>query len=179
MFSKALHALWSASCRAIMPKTKTATAAETTLYNSLIKQQTLCVYCGDAATSMDHFRAFMKPQGQPSGFCDDMWNLVPSCITCNSSKGNKNWKVFMLRRTGKAPLARGVTETDHRLRMQKLARFQKVSDKYVQRWPAPKFKTTLASLRRSMVAVTQGHAKKVYSVKLGMYSKQRARKKLV
>jgi hypothetical protein len=160
-----------------MPKPKAVTDAESTLYNSLIKQQHLCVYCGDAANSMDHFRAFMKPHGQPSGFCDDIWNLVPCCTTCNSSKGNKNWKVFMLRKTGKAPLARGVPESTHRLRMLKLARFQAVSDKYVQRWPAPRFKTALSSLRRSMIAITQKHAKNVYSVKVGMTASVKRRGK--
>ena len=164
--SKAVYSLWTASCRALMPPPKPATEAEHTLYRSLIKHADACVYCGDAANSQDHFRAFMKARGKPSGYGDDIWNLVPSCTTCNSSKGNKHWRVFMLRTSGKTPLARGVRESVHRDRMARLTRFEQVGNKYVQRWAASKFATRLAALRTSMLLVTQKHATGVGSLKL-------------
>lgn len=58
-----------------------------------------CVYCGASATDSDHFRGLVKG-GRPSGHFHTPDNLVPSCGTCNQSKGAADWRKWM---TGNAP----------------------------------------------------------------------------
>lgn len=43
-----------------------------------------CVYCGDPATTVDH----VIPQAK--GGTDDLENLRPACLPCNTSKGAKD-----------------------------------------------------------------------------------------
>jgi hypothetical protein len=128
------------------------------LYRSFIRNDKKCVYCGDVATAMDHFRAFMQAQGRPSGSRNDMWNMVPCCITCNSSKGNRNWRLFMTRKSGKTPLARGVPPATHRRRVLRLEAFERTGNKYVKKWASNKFATQLDALRTSMLQTMAKHA---------------------
>jgi hypothetical protein len=53
-----------------------------------------CSYCGGTQTTWDHFQAATL-DGEPSGFIDEIDNLVPVCGTCNSSRGNKAWWIYM------------------------------------------------------------------------------------
>lgn len=163
--SRAVNNLWIASCKAMMPKPKPPTPQQLTEYKQIIKRMDLCVYCGDAATSMDHFRAIMRFKGRPSGFCDDMWNMVPSCVTCNSSKGNRPWLTFMNRTTGKSPLARGVDPRQHRRRLKTLQHFEIAGRKYVQRWSVQKFGAALDALRLYMIDVTTKHTHRVMKLR--------------
>ena len=149
------------------------------LYRSIIRNDRKCVYCGDAATAMDHFRAFMQSQGRPSGFKNDMWNMVPCCITCNSSKGNRSWRLFMTRTSGKTPLARGVSAATHRRRVLRLEAFERTGNKYVETWASNKFAAQLDALRTSMLHAIAKHA--VVIRRLGLHilkyeKKQRLKK---
>ena len=83
-----------------------------------------CAYCGDPAVAHDHLRPLMGPHGLPSGFGASQWNLVPACTTCNCSKGKSEWRKFMARKTGKAPLARGVNRAAHLRRMKRLEDYE-------------------------------------------------------
>ncbi len=111
-----------------------------------------CVYCGDPATSMDHFRPVIGPGGLPTGFGADEWNMVPACSTCNSSKGNQDWYTFMTRTTGKAPLARGVPPNVNNWRIAKLRTFANNGANAALRWEvrshAPKVKLIQQGLQR-------------------------------
>lgn len=49
-----------------------------------------CAYCGGKCTEWDHLNPLISEK-QPTGFITEIHNLVPSCSTCNSSKGNKDW----------------------------------------------------------------------------------------
>ncbi len=53
-----------------------------------------CSYCGGAYQTWDHFQAATQ-QSRPSGFIDEIDNLVPCCSRCNSSRGNREWTTFM------------------------------------------------------------------------------------
>ncbi|WP_293035783.1 HNH endonuclease [Paraburkholderia sp.] len=53
-----------------------------------------CSYCGGAYQTWDHFQAATQ-QSKPSGFIDEIDNLVPCCSRCNSSRGNRKWTTFM------------------------------------------------------------------------------------
>ena len=54
-----------------------------------------CSYCGDTASEWDHFRPLVKDR-KPTGYISEIHNLVPACGKCNQSKGNKEWKTWML-----------------------------------------------------------------------------------
>jgi endonuclease I len=54
-----------------------------------------CVYCGSPADTWDHIMATVK-NGQYSGFGHQIGNLIPCCKECNSKKGNKEWKAFLI-----------------------------------------------------------------------------------
>jgi hypothetical protein len=54
-----------------------------------------CVYCNGPAETWDHLVGLVK-NGKFSGYGHTVGNLVPSCRICNSAKGNKEWKPFLL-----------------------------------------------------------------------------------
>jgi hypothetical protein len=74
----------------------------------------LCAYCGDPRTEWDHFRAIVKGR-KPTGYITEIANLVPACGKCNQSKGNKNWKEWMLSAAARSPKQRGISGLDQRV----------------------------------------------------------------
>ncbi len=56
-----------------------------------------CVYCDNFAQTWDHVFGTVK-NSHFSGHGHRLGNLVPSCKSCNSSKGNKNWKEYLYQR---------------------------------------------------------------------------------
>jgi hypothetical protein len=74
-----------------------------------------CAYCGDIASEWDHLRPLIKDK-KPTGYISEIHNLVPSCGKCNQSKGNKNWKVWMLSSAQLSPTARGISDIDERIK---------------------------------------------------------------
>ncbi|MCB9190285.1 MAG: HNH endonuclease [Flavobacteriales bacterium] len=65
-----------------------------------------CAYCGAKNwSSWDHLFAVVKGK-EYTGYVTDIFNLVPACSKCNSSKGNSNWKEWMKRGTGSSPASR-------------------------------------------------------------------------
>lgn len=73
-----------------------------------------CAYCGDPRTEWDHFRPIVKGR-QPTGYVTEIANLVPSCGKCNQSKGNKNWKEWMLGPAKRSPRQRGIPDLAERV----------------------------------------------------------------
>jgi HNH endonuclease len=55
----------------------------------------LCVYCDQPAETWDHIMAIVK-NGKFSGYGHQVGNLIPCCKDCNSKKGNRNWKNFLI-----------------------------------------------------------------------------------
>ena len=115
-------------------------------------QPRACVYCGDLATTVDHLRPVLQAGGLPSGYGSDAWNCVPSCATCNCSKGNRHWRTFMTRTTGKAPLARGVHPTTNSWRMARLQAFEHAGERVIQsrRWAVHQHAAFITNLRRQL-----------------------------
>jgi len=73
-----------------------------------------CAYCGDPRTEWDHFRPIVKGR-LPTGYITEIANLVPACGKCNQSKGNKNWKEWMLSTAARSPKRRGITDLGERV----------------------------------------------------------------
>jgi 5-methylcytosine-specific restriction endonuclease McrA len=74
-----------------------------------------CAYCGATATEWDHLRPLVKDK-KPTGFISEIHNLVPACGKCNQSKGNKDWKVWMLGSAKLSPTARGIKDVTERIK---------------------------------------------------------------
>ncbi len=66
-----------------------------------------CSYCGDKHTEWDHFRPLIQNK-RPTGFISEIHNLVPSCGKCNQSKGNSNWKEWILSSAKLSPKTRNI-----------------------------------------------------------------------
>jgi hypothetical protein len=54
-----------------------------------------CAYCDKLAETWDHINAIVK-KTVFTGNGHQINNLLPCCKDCNSSKGNKDWKVFLV-----------------------------------------------------------------------------------
>ncbi|MGE0557839.1 MAG: HNH endonuclease [Burkholderiales bacterium] len=74
-----------------------------------------CAYCGDVASEWDHLRPLVKDK-KPTGYISEIHNLVPSCGKCNQSKGNKEWKTWMLSGAKLSPTARGIKNMSERVK---------------------------------------------------------------
>lgn len=66
-----------------------------------------CAYCGDTWTEWDHLRPIIKNK-TPTGYISEIHNLVPACGKCNQSKGNKEWRDWMMSSAPLSPTRRGV-----------------------------------------------------------------------
>lgn len=84
-----------------------------------------CAYCGGVASEWDHLRPLVKEK-KPTGYISEIHNLVPSCGKCNQSKGNKEWKAWMLSTAKLSPAARGIKDISERI--QRLEAYENSKD---------------------------------------------------
>lgn len=80
-----------------------------------------CVYCGDKASDWDHLRPLVK-QKKPSGYINEIRNLVPSCGKCNQSKSGQDWLKWMRSNAKMSPTTRLIKDIDSRI--EKLLMFE-------------------------------------------------------
>lgn len=78
-----------------------------------------CAYCGDGFRYYEHFRPLVQNK-MPSGYGSDIYNLVPSCSSCNEQKHGQSWREYMDKR-------RIVEESVelHQLRWDRLEKFER------------------------------------------------------
>jgi len=74
----------------------------------------VCAYCGDPSIEWDHLRPIVR-QKKPTGHVSEIGNLVPACGKCNQSKGNKNWRDWMLSEARLSPKSKGVADLNERI----------------------------------------------------------------
>lgn len=160
--SKSAHALWFETCKALMPARRVLPKHEAAARARIIKNELRCVYCGDEAGTRDHFRPIISPGGMPSGYCDDDWNIVPACQTCNSSKGNRHWLLFMQTKTPKSPAGRGVPRLATRIAT--LHAFEEAGNDKAQTWAARRHVRKLRALRQDILGMTSAHAARLQHI---------------
>ena len=82
--------------KSLAPKERILPENELKLRSDILELDGICEYCrkNEAAGKGDHFNC-MVVNKQPSDYCNDLWNLVPCCTTCNSSKSGTHWKKWM------------------------------------------------------------------------------------
>lgn len=85
----------------------------------------VCAYCGERYTEWDHFHPLVVNK-KPTGYISEIHNLVPSCGKCNQSKGNKQWKEWMLSNAKLSPKTRKVSDLD-----EKIQRLEAYESKYI------------------------------------------------
>ena len=73
-----------------------------------------CSYCGNPATEWDHLRPIVRNR-RPTGYISEIRNLVPACGKCNQSKGNKDWRAWMLGPARLSPATRGIPDLEDRI----------------------------------------------------------------
>lgn len=74
----------------------------------------ICVYCGIPATDWDHLRPMVRGK-RPTGYIDEIRNLVPSCGPCNQSKGASEWRKWMGGSARGSPKTREVSDLEGRI----------------------------------------------------------------
>lgn len=80
-----------------------------------------CVYCGSVASDWDHLRPLVRGK-RPTGYANEIGNLVPACGRCNQSKGGQDWRDWMNGCASGSPRTRGITDLDQRIAV--LERFE-------------------------------------------------------
>jgi hypothetical protein len=88
--------------------------AEALLILGMTPKTERCVYCGDPATDWDHLRSYVRKK-EPSGYVNDIRNIVPSCGPCNQSKSGSEWKLWIQGPAPGSPKTRGITNLDDRI----------------------------------------------------------------
>lgn len=73
-----------------------------------------CIYCGDRATDWDHLRPLVSGK-RPTGYINEIRNLVPSCGPCNQSKSGSNWRDWMKGAARGSPRTRGIPDLPDRI----------------------------------------------------------------
>lgn len=84
-----------------------------------------CAYCGDPFIEWDHLRPLIVDQ-RPTGYISEIANLVPACGKCNQSKGNKNWREWMVSNARLSPKSKGIPDLVER--MQRLEAYENWRD---------------------------------------------------
>ncbi|HEV3074923.1 MAG TPA: HNH endonuclease [Thermoanaerobaculia bacterium] len=88
----------------------------------LLAQDLRCAYCGDRSTEWDHLRPLIVGK-EPTGYISEIQNLVPSCGKCNQSKGNSDWRAWMLGTARLCPRTRSIGDLEERVA--RLERFER------------------------------------------------------
>ena len=73
-----------------------------------------CSYCGAKHTEWDHLRPIVLNK-KPTGYISEIQNLVPSCGKCNQSKGNKEWRKWILSEANLSPKTRKIKDLKNRI----------------------------------------------------------------
>lgn len=80
-----------------------------------------CIYCGDDCTEWDHLKPLIFDK-KPTGYISEIHNLVPSCGKCNQSRGNREWREWIVSDANLSPKTRGVT--DLAVRIERLEQYE-------------------------------------------------------
>jgi len=117
------------------------------LKKALLKMDGRCEYCECAAAStMDHLFPLVKNR-IPTDACNDFWNMVPCCNTCNSSKGGQTIDKWMASTGRKNPFVNMAPAKRNRI-MKKLRKYSEISEKY-------RYKKDMSAVKKELNALIE------------------------
>ena len=73
-----------------------------------------CAYCGRPSTDWDHLHPLVRNK-RPTGFINELRNMVHSCGPCNQSKSGQDWRSWMSGKSSGSPNTRGVSDLQDRI----------------------------------------------------------------
>ena len=73
-----------------------------------------CVYCGGVTSDWDHLRPLVR-DGDPTGYFNEVRNLVPACGRCNQSKSGQEWRSWMTGTAKNSPASSNISGIDARI----------------------------------------------------------------
>jgi len=82
--------------KTLLPEERKLPLEENKLRKLLLFLDDKCEYCrlNKIGKTGDHFYPMIVKK-RPGNYCDDAWNRIPCCSTCNSSKGGTEWKQWI------------------------------------------------------------------------------------
>ena len=98
----------------LVPSDEERSKALAVLGQTSDKSKMTCVYCGTPASDWDHFRPLVKNK-RPTGYINEIRNLVPACSKCNQSKSGQDWRAWMLGNAKGSPKTRKIPDLDKRV----------------------------------------------------------------
>ncbi len=85
-----------------------------------------CIYCGAAATDWDHLQPLVRKK-RPTGYINEIRNLVPACGPCNQSKSGADWHRWIQSSARNSPRTKGIPDLADRIeRLQRFVAWGKV-----------------------------------------------------
>lgn len=86
-----------------------------------------CVYCGSPATDWDHLHPLVRGK-RPTGYINEIRNLVPSCGPCNQSKSGADWRRWIDGKARNSPRTKEVADLPSRIaRLERFVAWAKVA----------------------------------------------------
>lgn len=73
-----------------------------------------CAYCGQPSTDWDHLRPLVRNK-RPTGYVNELRNLVPSCGPCNQSKSGRDWREWITGDAQGSPKSRAIPDLERRV----------------------------------------------------------------
>jgi len=118
-----------------------------------------CAYCGDNVTEWDHFRPLVMNQ-RPTGYISEIHNLVPACGKCNQSKGNKDWRKWIVSSAPKSPQTRNIEDLNIKIkRLEKFEKWKKVKPLDFEKMVGTKDWDTHWDNHKKILAMMKEHQK--------------------
>lgn len=85
-----------------------------------------CIYCGAAATDWDHLQPLVRNK-RPTGYINEIRNLVPACGPCNQSKSGADWHRWIQSSARNSPRTKRIHDLEDRIgRLQRFVAWGKV-----------------------------------------------------
>lgn len=80
----------------------------------MTENKVVCAYCGDAYNQWDHLEPIVENQ-RPTGYISEIYNLIPCCSICNSSKSGSNWLTWIRGNAEQNPKSRKIKNLENRI----------------------------------------------------------------
>ena len=104
------------------------------LRNEILSNDGMCEYCGINRASGgwgDHFYPIIINK-YPSEYCNDDWNKMPACSTCNAGKSGRTWREWFMSDSNTNPMTFLPSEQQDAL-LEKFTTYDMHMQRYCQR----------------------------------------------